>query len=135
MTNWLSPNPFGSVRRSNPVPHDKYHLREIVFPIDPISDEDAKDLGGDSVLEALYSWHGGQWSAVYSLASTGHSDLVSRHQIDAALDELNQALRGTKGKDRRHLKALISELEMLRDSADEHTAKEFGLERTSAGYA
>lgn len=135
MTNWLSSNPFGPTRRSNPVPQDKFHLREIVFPIDPISEENEKSLGGDSVLDALYSWHGGQFSAVYSLASTGHGDLVSRHQIDAALDELRQDLQKTKGKERRHLNALISELEILLDSADEFTAKEHGLERTSAGYA
>lgn len=134
MTNWLSPNPFGA-RKSNPVPQDKFHLREIVLPHDPISEANEKALGGDSLLEALYSWHGGQFSAVYSLASTGHSDLVSRHQIDAALGELQQDLRKTTGKERKHLKAVISELEILLNSADEFTAKEYGLEETSSGYA
>ena len=40
------------------------------------------------LCERVASWHGGQWSACYSLCSTGLCDYVSVAMLEDAADEL-----------------------------------------------
>lgn len=88
-----------------------WRRRELILPIEADTDAPFPLEGG--VVGALYQWHGGQGSMVYSLASTGDHDLVSRSMIRAAADELKRELPRTSGEDREHLEALIDELEMI----------------------
>ena len=101
-----------------------WRRREVILP----NESDSESELEDSVIEALYSWHGGQGSAVYSLASTGHESLVSRSMIDAALPELESAVHSAKGKDKKQLKALIGELQAIRSFASEFSAGEAGMD-------
>lgn len=101
-----------------------WRRRELILPNEPDPDSSLKD----SVLNALYQWHGGQSSAVYSLASTGHSDLVSRSMIAAALRELEPELSSVHSEDKAHLQALLGELEMILSYPEGASAEEAGME-------
>jgi hypothetical protein len=101
-----------------------WRRRELILPNEADPDSDLKD----SVLDALYQWHGGQSSAVYSLASTGHSDLVSRSMIAAAVRELERDLLSARDKDKAHLQALLGELEMILSYPEGASAEEAGMD-------
>lgn len=122
-----------TVRTTNPIEPGTlaWYRRNLLLPLEAGDDSSVK------VLDTLYSWHGGQGSAVYSLASTGSSDYVSASMIDRALTELRQDLRKAKGisaKDKKDLKTVIEELSGVLGFPDEHTIKEATGEDTDSGY-
>ena len=89
----------------------------------------------EGVAEQLYNWHGGQWSGVYSLASTGDHDLVSPAMIERAISELEQDRKRVKSrKDKRELDNLISELDMVLSSPREFSAREAGMDIEESDY-
>ncbi len=90
----------------------------------------------EGVATQLYNWHGGQWSGVYSLASTGDHDLVSPAMIERAISELEQDRSKIKNrKDKRDLGNLIGELDMVLSSPYEFSAKEAGMEIDEYEYS
>lgn len=100
----------------------------------PIEADRESPLGNESVLEALYAWHGGQSSAVYSLASTGQNNLVSLSMISAAVWELKRDKAKAKGKDKKNLGALIGELEMILGYPESASAEEAGMDIDEYDY-
>jgi hypothetical protein len=86
------------------------------------------------LVARLEEWHGGQFTAVYSLVSTGSHDLVSLSMIDAAMDELEADLRKTKGEERMILRDAIGDLAGIRQFWREHTAKEAGMDLAEDEY-
>jgi len=77
---------------------------------------------------ALSQWHGGQDSYVYALSSWGSNHLVSASMIDGALVELRQVLVKLRGHDKKHLKAVLGDLELVRSYWYENTAKHAGMD-------
>lgn len=103
-----------------------WRRRELILPTE--SDPDAEFPLEGGVVGALYQWHGGQGSMVYSLASTGDGDLVSRSMIRAAMDELDRDRPRISGEDRQHLDALLGELEMILSYPEGSSASESGMD-------
>lgn len=115
----------GHVNPSWSKAEELWRRRELILPNDSEDPDSGLEQG---VVDELFSWHGGQGSSVYSLASTGLNNLVSRSMIDAALPELNRSLRSAKGKEKKQLEALISELQMIRSHGQEFSAREAGMD-------
>ena len=80
------------------------------------------------LVSRLHEWHGGQTSYLYALASWGQSHLVSPSMIDGGLIELRQDLAKARGKDKKHCKDVLSDLEDVRTYWTENTAKRAGLD-------
>lgn len=91
------------------------------------------------VVEKLFEWHGGQYTAVYSLASTGMHHTVSAGMIENALRELRRERSGMPARARDsksaaarrrissslvHLNGLISDLETVLAYPEEHAYHE-----------
>lgn len=110
---------------------NEWRKMQIVLPNQNMHDDQGR---GPSLLDNLYDWHGGQSSAVYALASTGSSHLVSLSMIDAALDDLRSTLRGLKGRgsNKKHLRSTIEDLSSVRLFWPEFSAKEHGI--SAEGY-
>lgn len=106
---------------------DNKHKMQIILPHPaPSREED-----GASLAEWVSEWHGGQNTATYRLASIGSNNLVSLSMIDAAIDELEKIPSTAKypeDVDRENLEALIGDLDLVRSSWKEFSAKEAGLE-------
>lgn len=120
---------------SNPLwspGEELWRRRELILPTE--ADQDSPFPLDGGVVGALYEWHGGQSSMVYSLASTGAHDLVSRSMIRAAIDELQPDLLRSSGKDRKHLEALIADLEMILDYPEGASASEAGMDIEEYDY-
>lgn len=120
-------------RKSNPIERGTkaWYRRNLILPVE------AGDASDVNVIDTLYSWHGGQDSAVYSLASTGSDDYVSASMIDRALTELEQDLREAKGvskKDKRDLGTVIDELSGVLGYPEEYTTEEYTGEDKDSGY-
>jgi len=115
-------NSGGRMRRSNAQPGERaYYRRNLILP--------------PEVIEPLYSWHGGQYTGVYSLASTGDHDYVSQSMIDRAISELEADRRKVKSKkDKKDLGNLIGDLDMVSSSPSEFSTKEAGLGDEDSGY-
>lgn len=81
-------------------------------------EEEAKYNDEFGIALDLMDWHGGQWSALYSLASTWNAGyLATGGQIEDAITELERSLaRAEKGgneKDSEDLIILIDELQRI----------------------
>jgi len=89
-----------------------------------VNTRETQDLWLPSDLcERVASWHGGQWTACYSLCSTGACDYVSVEMLENAADELE----GPAGRyDTPELKAdredLAGELRMMAAYPEEYRA-------------
>lgn len=103
-----------------------WRRRELILPTE--SDPDAEFPLEGGVVGALYQWHGGQGSMVYSLASAGDGDLVSRSMIRAAMDELDRDRPRISGEDKQHLEALLGELELILSYPEGASASEAGMD-------
>ena len=57
--------------------NNEREIRDLILPTD--------------LCTRVSEWHGGMWSACYSLCSTGMGDYVSLAMIEAAADELDLA--------------------------------------------
>lgn len=114
-------NPRGHMRHNAESGSPEYYRRNLILP--------------HEVIEPLYSWHGGQYTGVYSLASTGDHDYVSQSMVDRALSELESDYKKVKNKkDKKELGNLIGELEMVSSSPREFSTKEAGVGDVDSGY-
>lgn len=120
------------MKRSKHNPNDAFHRLNLILP--------------QGLAEKLYLWHGGQFSAVYSLASTGDHSYVSQSMIEKAIRELENIKRSGKAtqtgspykipaKDWKHLKETISDLHMVLNYPDEFSTKAAGVGDKDAGYS
>ncbi len=96
----------------------------------------------EELVTKLFEWHGGQFTAIYALASSGMRGLVSLSMIDAASVEISVDIKDLDSRKRRRfpkstqekkleireLKELLGELETIRQFWKEHSAKESGME-------
>ena len=100
-----------------------YHLRNIVM------DED--------LVRRCHEWHGGQYTMMYSLASTGQSDFVSQSMLDAAADELGRPGKFPVDDPGWHAEQhdLWCELSDLAHDPDESTAEACGCSTSDSGQA
>lgn len=109
-------------RREAREDREDYHLRNIIMD--------------EELVQRAFDWHGGMYSMMYSLASTGLSDFVSASMLDAAADELarptKHALEDEDEADRHDLWATLSD---LADYPDENTAEYMGTSTSDSGYA
>jgi hypothetical protein len=116
-------------RRRRRNPQDAYHRRNLILPEELVSDLD--------------SWHGGQSSATYSLASTGRNHYVSQAMIESAADELSRIKRSRTGvrsyrysaSEWKNLQDTIEYLHVILRSPREFSTKEHGLGDEDAGYS
>lgn len=102
------------------MPQDAYHRRNLI--LDP------------ELVQALFEWHGGQFTPTYSLASTGMSNYVSQSMIERAVRELSSFKSSIKGKEKKHLLKTIDELYMVLESPREYSTKEAGVGDVDDGY-
>lgn len=102
------------------MPQDAYHRRNLI--LDP------------KLVEALFQWHGGQFTPTYSLASTGMNNYVSQSMIERAVRELSSFKSSIKGKEKKHLLKTIDELNMVLHYPEEYSTKAAGLGDEDAGY-
>lgn len=89
-----------------------------------MSNRETRDLILPSDLcERVASWHGGQWTACYSLCSTGACDYVSVEMLENAADELEgPAGRYDTPEMRADREDLAGELRMVAAYPEEHRA-------------
>lgn len=81
------------------------------------------------IIERLSQWHGGQWTATYSLLSTGLNNLVSPAMVEAAIDELASVEKRIKDKKTLgELYILIGDLQMMVDYPEEFDARAAGMD-------
>jgi hypothetical protein len=120
-------NPETTMARQNPERTKDFYRRNLILP-DRAGDD------GPKVIDTLYAWHGGQFTGVYSLASTGDHDYVSASMIDRALTELRADVKKAKGKDKKELKEVIGELQMVIDFPNEFTVKAATGDDVDSGY-
>lgn len=99
---------------------DAYHRRNLI--LDP------------ELVQALFEWHGGQFTPTYSLASTGMNNYVSQSMIERAVRELSSFKSSIKGKEKKHLLKTIDELNMVLHYPEEYSTKAAGLGDEDAGY-
>lgn len=100
---------------------NEWRKRQIILPDPALAREDENK----SLALWLSEWHGGQFTAVYALSSTGAENLVSLSMIDAALDELESEKPDAETK--KDLEDLIGDLDTVRVYWREHSAKEAGM--------
>ena len=108
--------------KRNPTnfPNPTWRRREIMLP--------------EELVPKLFDWHGGQFTAVYALASTGMRNLVSLSMIDAALRELEGVERKARAADRENLSEVIGELQAVRSYWKEHSYEESGAAEEGQEY-
>lgn len=81
-----------------------------------MSKEEMIPLDGD-MIDLLASWHGGQWTATYSLLSTGEG---TQETIESASSELSQLLpKVDDDEDKEELEGLIDQLDHLAEHGDD----------------
>ena len=96
------------------VGNEEWRRRQIILP--------------ETLVERLFEWHGGLFTAIYALASSGMRDLVSLSMIDAAMVELEKEKKSARGARRAELNAVIAGAQEARTFWREHSAKEAGLD-------
>jgi hypothetical protein len=93
------------------------------------------------LVTELFNWHGGQFSPLYSLASTGQGHLVSLSMIDGGLRELELDIADLKKKKDKNSKKLLKEckdvlgnLDLVRNYWPEHSADWAGMGLEESDY-
>ena len=124
-------------RKSNPAIKrgtKAWHRRNLILP----SEIDHPQAGRDETLVGtLYAWHGGQDSAVYSLASTGDHDYVSASMIESAMDELERSLNRApthRPVDVSDLVRALGEMNIILGHPEDFTTKNVLGEDVDSGY-
>lgn len=123
--------PVTKIARRNPMVEKRtqinrgtkaWYRRNLILPLE-VDHPQAEP--GETVVGTLHAWHGGQNSAVYSLASTGDHDYVSASMVERAVNELERDLRKASTKqDVSDLVRTLGELNIMLGHPEDYTTGE-----------